>query len=158
MHCFALICIVLHSFALFCTQLHCFALNCTDGRTKLMHLLMRLGHLGSPWAGAVVVVLGQPLGRCRAITDESLGTSAAGRSQSLLVLSWPHLWLFVDLICAGKLLLALPQIWVNYASWCAWSRVYIVCSHIFMSLCFPKRLFLWKSRDSLVCTYSTISK
>ena len=51
-----------------------------------MHLLMRLGHLGSPWAGAVVVVLG-PLGRCRAITDESLGTSAAGRSQSLLVLS-----------------------------------------------------------------------
>ena len=65
-----------------------------------MHLLMRLGQplgrcsssssswdLDSTWAGAVVEVLGQPLGRCRAITDKSLGTSAAGRSQSLLVLS-----------------------------------------------------------------------
>ena len=101
---------LLRSIALFCAQLHCFALNCTGGRTKLMHLLMRLGHgqplgrcssscstwdLDSTWAGAVVVVLGQVQSNYRRVTGNQcsweVSEPVGSKLTSSLALRWPHL-------------------------------------------------------------------
>ena len=95
MHCFALNRTFLRSFALFCTQLHCFALNCTGGRTKLMHLLMCLGHLGRCSSSSTWAALGQVQSNYRRVTGNQcsweVSEPVGSKLTSSLALRWPHL-------------------------------------------------------------------
>ena len=86
----------LRSIALFYTELHCFALNCTGGRTKLMHLLMRLGQpLGWCSSSGTWAALRQVQSNYRRVTGNQcsweVSEPVGSMLTSSLALRWPHL-------------------------------------------------------------------
>ena len=86
----------LRSIALFYTELHCFALNCTGGRTKLMHLLMRLGQpLGRCSSSSTWAALRQVQSNYRRVTGNQcsweVSEPVGSKLTSSLALRWPHL-------------------------------------------------------------------